>query len=55
MVVAVKVTAAPNSDGLEEEDTLVVVSAGLTVWPPTSEPLLPVTSELLLVNTAAIG
>ena len=52
---AVKATLAPNSEGLAEEDTLVDVSAGFTICPPGSEPLLPLTSELLLVNTALMG
>ena len=54
-MVAVKATLAPNSDGLAEEDTPAAVSAGFTICPPGSEPPLPVTSELLLVNTALMG
>jgi hypothetical protein len=40
LVVAVKVTGAPYSEGFVEEAIEVVVSAGLTLWPPLNAPLL---------------
>ena len=40
VTVAVKVTDWPNVDGLGEAVTVVVVVAGLTVWPPLRVPLL---------------
>src|SRR5262249_12077074 len=38
--VAVKVTDWPDTDGLDEETTAVVVLAGVIVWPPPSVPVL---------------
>ena len=52
---AVKVTACPSSEGLSEDVTAVRVSAGCTVCPPASEPLLSRVSGLLLVNAAVTG
>lgn len=37
---AVKVTFCWKTDGFTEERTWVEVSAGVTVWPPESVPLL---------------
>jgi hypothetical protein len=55
VVAVVKVTVPPNSEGFSEEEIPVVVSAGLTTCPPPSDPVLLVTSVLLLVNTALTG
>src|SRR5438132_1588530 len=40
VMVAVTVTACPNSGGVTEELTAVVVVAWLTAWPPGREALL---------------
>ena len=40
VTVALKVTGWPNTEGLTEELTAVVLLALLTVWPPESVPLL---------------
>jgi hypothetical protein len=40
VTVAVKVTVCPNTEGLADEVTPVVVLALFTTWPPPIEPLL---------------
>jgi len=36
LIAAVKETAWPNTDGLPEETTTVLVLAWLTIWPPAT-------------------
>ena len=55
VVLPVKTTFAPNSEGLFEDDTAVLVAAGFTIWFGDCVPVLPCTSELVLAKTALIG
>ena len=62
VVVASKLTPPPNSEGFGVVETVVVVSAGVTICrpapregPPESDAVLPRTSGLVLVNVAVTG